>query len=87
VEGSKYGVYNLGSGEGVSLSTIIKTAEEVVGKKAQIEYLPSPSTFVHTAILDTHRLQEEFPIRVLTNIEDGMRMTFRYIKEFVDHEK
>lgn len=87
VEGSKYGVYNLGSGEGTSLSTIIKTAEEVVGKKAQIEHLPSPSTFVHTAILDTRRLQEEFPVRALTSIEDGMRMTFRYIKEFVDHEK
>ena len=82
----QHDTYNLGSGEGIPLTNILAMAEKVVGKKATVNYLDTPSTFVKTTILDTNRFKREFSLNPTTGLEEGMRLTFEYIKEQVDNE-
>jgi UDP-glucose 4-epimerase len=76
----KHKVYNLGSGVGHSLNEIIETIETVSGKKAVISHVETPSTFVHSSVLDTRRYNDEFGQIEMTTFEDGVSKTYEYLK-------
>jgi len=68
--------YNVGSGVGVSVNELIEIAEDVIGKKAIIEHVEQPASFVHTSILDTTRLSEEMASLQLTSFHEGLKNVY-----------
>ncbi|NTW61172.1 NAD-dependent epimerase/dehydratase family protein [Candidatus Saccharibacteria bacterium] len=72
----KFETYNVGSGVGVSINQLIEEAEKVIGKKAIIEYLEQPATFVHTSILDNSRINKELINLQKTKLSDGLSNTY-----------
>lgn len=68
----RHKTYNVSSGVGTSINKLIELLEEVIGKKALVEYDISPTTFVKTSVLDNTRLLEEMPDIDLTHIKDGL---------------
>lgn len=78
----EYSVYNLGSGTGHSLTEIIDVIEDVTQKDAAINQLDTPSTFVHTSVLDMSRYFGEFGDRKMTDLQEGVKSTYEYLKKF-----
>lgn len=75
----KHFVYNVGSGEGESVSTLIDVIQRVSGKTCSIEHRPVPSTFVQEVVLDTSRFSDEFGPVATTSLDDGITRTYQYI--------
>lgn len=67
--------YNIGSSTGVSVNDLIAIAEKVTGKKADVKHKETPSTFVHTSILDNRRLCNEIHVN-LTDVSQGVRAMY-----------
>jgi UDP-glucuronate 4-epimerase len=69
---SDYEVINLGNDQTVTLSEMIKTIEEVVGKKAQINRLPQQPGDVPQTWADVSRAKELFGYEPSTSFKDGV---------------
>lgn len=80
-EKNSYSLYNLGSGEGHSISEIIDAIESVTELKFKIETVDAPKTFVHTNTLDINRYKSEFTNLNLTPLIEGIDQTWDYIKK------
>lgn len=76
---AKMPVYNLGSGQGVSLNELIESIREVTKMEIKIIHSPKPLTYVQNVILDTTRFENEFNIKPQIPLEEGLRMTWDYI--------
>lgn len=68
-------VYNIGSGIQTSLSSLVKTLEGLLRKKAIIKKLPEPVSFVHSTQLDVSRFTHEFNLSPKVDLEQGLRKT------------
>ena len=69
-----HNIYNLGSGKGTSVNTLIKTMEKIANKKfSRIQYLPAPNTYVESSFLSIDRFQKEFGDTKLKSLEEGLR--------------
>lgn len=69
-------LYNVGSGIGTSISEVVATIREVVGREVPVEHLPRPATFVDHVVLGVERFQAEFSTRATTGLTDGVRRTW-----------
>ena len=78
MSGAKHTVYNIGSGKGVSVNEIITAVEQATGKRAKKEFLPAPSTFVHSSVLDIDRFTTEFSLGPRTSIHAGIKESYEY---------
>ena len=78
-ESSKSNLYNIGSGNGVSVNDLLPIITETTGLDININRLELPSTFVHKNILDTQRFESEFGKPDLTSLEEGIKLTWEYI--------
>jgi UDP-glucose 4-epimerase len=74
--GPEHDLYNLGSGLGTSISEVVATIQEVVGRTVEVEHLPRPATFVDHVVLSVERFQSEFATRATTDLTDGVRRTW-----------
>lgn len=79
----QYAVYNIGSGSGASVNEIVSAIESTVGRKALKEYLLTPSTFVHTSVLNTSRYETEFHMMPQTDISKGIELTYKYYRGLI----
>ena len=79
-QGSNYEVINLGNDQTVTLSEMIATIEEVVGKKAQINRLPQQPGDVPQTWADVSRAKELFGYEPSTSFKDG-------VEKFVEWRK
>jgi UDP-glucose 4-epimerase len=52
-------IYNLGSGEGVSVKNLLKLIENIIEKKIEISYHPSRLVDVHSNVLDITKIKNE----------------------------
>jgi UDP-glucose 4-epimerase len=84
-EDAKMPLYNLGSGQGVSLNELIETIKNVTQREIQIEQSPKPPTFVQKVVLDISRFKNEFGIAPETSLEDGIRKTWEYVLKTQEH--
>lgn len=69
----KHDLYNIGSGNGTTINSIIKNIEIIMHKRAIIRYLDKPSTFVDKVVLDTSRFISEHEIKPEFNLKKGIR--------------
>jgi UDP-glucose 4-epimerase len=76
---AKQPLYNLGSGEGVSLNELIDVIKRVTGRDVKIEQRPKPPTFVQKVVLDVGLLKNEFNIKPETSLEEGIKETWQYV--------
>jgi UDP-glucose 4-epimerase len=79
-DGARQDAYNIGSGTGTSLSTVLKTVEHVTGRELDMFEVPPPSSFVHTSVLDTGRFVAEFGEVPLTTLAEGVERTWEHIR-------
>lgn len=73
-------LYNLGSGEGYSVSQILAEISQVLQLSLEIDERPQPPTFVNRVVLDTSRYVEEFGIPDLTALNAGIEKTAAEIR-------
>jgi UDP-glucose 4-epimerase len=72
-------LYNLGSGQGVSLNELVETIKKVAQVEIKIEQKPKPPTFVQKVVLDISLFKNEFGLQPITSLEDGIRKTWDYV--------
>ena len=70
-------IYNVGSGQGASLTELLGIIERVTGIRPVIETQPTPSTFVDKVVLDTSRFRNEFGYESFVSLEDGIAATWQ----------
>ena len=79
--GTAQDLYNLGSGEGTSLTDLLACIAEATGVEPEVRHAPTPPTFVDHVTLDTARFTAEFGTRPMTPLTDGIRRTWDEIRE------
>ncbi|TFC55940.1 NAD-dependent epimerase/dehydratase family protein [Cryobacterium sp. TMT2-15-1] len=78
---TEFDLYNLGSGIGYSVTDIIDSLRRVTGIDFAIEERPAPPTFVDRVVLDTERYGLEFGTTDMTELDEGVRLTYEEIRE------
>lgn len=81
VNGDGLAIYNLGSGAGVSLNTLIATAEAVTGRRLHLDYQPARAADLRTSVLDCQRVRARFGWAPATSLENGLRQTWQAMPE------
>jgi UDP-glucose 4-epimerase len=70
--GDAVGVFNAGSGRGLSLVEVIAALERVLGVSARVRYLPGRALDVPRIVLDTRRAQAVFGWQAHIGFEEGL---------------
>lgn len=65
-------LYNVGSGVGVTIETILNTIETELDMKAAVEYVEAPASFVDSVVLDCTLIKEEFGDVATTPLSIGI---------------
>lgn len=65
-------VFNLGGGQGTSLTQILESIQKVTGKSLNIDYLPQRSTDVAYSVLDITLYSTLFPQHKMVTLEKGI---------------
>ncbi|GAB2497598.1 NAD-dependent epimerase/dehydratase family protein [Arenimonas alkanexedens] len=71
------GVFNVGSGEGVSLNALCTRVSEATGRRLVVDYLPGRAFDVRRVVLDVSSAQRAFGWSPRTSLTDGLAATWR----------
>jgi UDP-glucose 4-epimerase len=74
------GVYNVGTGTGLSLRDILAHITHVVGAEPSITWLPSRSFDVPRIVLDAGKLVRETKWKCVTALEQGIALTAEWLR-------
>ena len=77
----RYEIYNIGESQTVSLSQLIQSIEEKIGKKARVEYLPPQPGDVERTYADIRKATERLGYRPRTDIHEGLTRFVRWYLE------
>lgn len=72
-------IFNVGSGQGVSLNELIRLLEKASGKKARVTYTPSRKADVPAVVLDIARIRQHLGWSPRITLEQGLRRTWEWI--------
>ena len=75
----EFTTFNLGSGQGASLSELILMMEEVTGKVPEVEYKEGRAFDIPRIVLDIDRAERELAWRPVTSLREGIRLTWQAI--------
>ena len=82
-EKCRHGVYNIGSGQGYSLSDLLIQIEDILETSVRVEYYDKRAVDVNKVILDTTRFRDEFGThKIVTPIKDGSVKTISTLKKY-----
>lgn len=76
----KFSTYNIGSGVGHSVNEVLETIRRVTKCDFTVINKPTPASFVDRVVLDMSRYSMEFGPVDNTDLDDGIRRTFEYMK-------
>lgn len=76
---SKHRLYNLGSGNGISILQVLNEIEKELGLKLNIEFLPGRTVDVPTNYLDISRYERCFGILNPISLSEGIRKTAHFL--------
>jgi UDP-glucose 4-epimerase len=72
--GVKFGVFNVGSGESVSINRMVEMLGEALGKEIKPEYVENPiKNYVQKTQADTSLSEKALGFRAKTSLEQGIR--------------
>ena len=77
--GGSCDIYNVGSGEEISLMDVIGVAENVTGSKARLEYKPARKVDVRSIVLDSSKASVEFSWTPATQLDKGLHQTWDWM--------
>ena len=65
-------IYNVGSGEGISLNTLFSMIESISGNKVKRKYISTRAVDVNRVVLDSSRLQNDYLWKPKTDLYSGL---------------
>ena len=77
-------VFNLGSGQGYSLNSIIAAMREVIGGQVRVVYMPRRAFDVTRIYLDISRAQRELAWHPVTPLNVGIRRAWEFVQRVID---
>ena len=77
-----YVLYNIGNNEPVNLTDFIQAIEEVIGKKAKINYLPLQPGDVNTTYADVSNLREHTDYVPGTSVKQGIKNFVKWYRNY-----
>ena len=80
--GDRYKLYNIGNNHPEKLMTFIETLEDVLGKKAQKEFLPMQPGDVYQTYADVSELEKDFGFKPQTSIREGLSQFSQWYKKY-----
>lgn len=80
-EENKHRIYNIGSGEGVSINELIEAIKKITKKKIKINKLPNRKSDVRSIVLDTSRIEKEISYSLKTDLKKGIKKTWEWIRQ------
>ena len=80
----QHDVYNLGSGQGASVTAVIEAMRRVTGVDFAVELREKPSSFVDHSVLNVDRFVAEFGAVELTPLDEGIQQTYT---EMLEHHR
>jgi UDP-glucose 4-epimerase len=75
------GVFNVGTGTGLSLRNILAHISQVVGIEPSVTWLASRSFDVPRIVLDATKLRKATNWSNVTSLEDGIAITAKWLQE------
>lgn len=73
-------IYNIGTGKGTTLNSIIEKMGNLIGSKIQIKYGPDVLGEIYKLIADTSLAEKELGFKAKTKLDDGLKTTIDWIK-------
>lgn len=77
---NKSDIFNLGSGSGITINTLIELIQEVVNKEVLVEYQPSRKYDVPEISLDISKASEFLGWTPATPLRKGIELTWNFLK-------
>ncbi|MEB3334916.1 MAG: NAD-dependent epimerase/dehydratase family protein [Cyanobacteriota bacterium] len=74
-------IFNIGSGAGISLNSLVQILSEVLGRDLEVIHQPARSFDVKSNVLCCQRAQEELGWRADTSMAEGLRRTVAWLRE------
>ncbi len=74
------GVYNVGTGKGLSLREILVQIAQVVGQEPSVAWLPSRSFDVPRIVLDATKLRKATDWSPSTSLDEGVALTAEWLR-------
>lgn len=81
-EDTRYHIYNVGSGKGISVNDVIDIMRDELELSAAIEYTAARSVDVPVNFLDVSRYEDEFGTIEKVPIIVGMKKTKKYLEQY-----
>jgi UDP-glucose 4-epimerase len=75
------GIYNVGTGTGLSLREVLTQITMTIGRQPSVNWLPSRAFDVPRIVLDCQKLSKATGWKCLTSIEDGVRITADWLRK------
>lgn len=69
------GVYNIGSGEGISITGLIEEIRKAINRDTEVTYMPRRSFDVRRVVLDCSKAERDFGWRPATSLCEGVKET------------
>jgi UDP-glucose 4-epimerase len=76
-------IFNIGGGEEVSLIELLKRIEEVLGKRARVEYAPARRFDAPRIVLDTRLARQELGWKPTVSLTDGLVETWKWMSNTI----
>ncbi len=83
IKENKYHVFNIGSGNGLTLNQLIEIMKKITGDEIPIKYSKGRKIDVPINILDIALARDILEWRPKVPIEEGVRETLQYLKKFI----
>jgi UDP-glucose 4-epimerase len=80
---AKNQLLNLGTGKGATVLEAVNLSGEILGVKPNLKFEPERPGEIANFVADTTKLKEAVGMVPSTTLEDGMRMTFDWLKESI----
>lgn len=74
------GVFNVGSGVGVSVNAMAAAVERALGESPRLKHVAALPNSVRCNVLDSRRVRERFGWAARTSLEEGIRATWDWLE-------
>jgi UDP-glucose 4-epimerase len=78
---TEFRLYNIGSGESVSVNKVLEIIKEVTKKKIKINSKPARDADVKKVLLNSERIRTEIDYHKTTLIKEGIEKTWEWVKK------
>tara|TARA_Y100000589_G_scaffold287712_1_gene288675 strand:+ start:463 stop:1479 length:1017 start_codon:yes stop_codon:yes gene_type:complete len=75
-------IFNIGNSNSINLNQFIEIIEEVIGKKANKNFIDMPKGDVQSTLADTSLLEEWIKFKPSTELKDGYKKFYKWFKEY-----